>query len=169
MAELRKLFEKKLGYDGPFRIDEMYSVIRRFLKERGYFLIETNNQEDVLAQGRQVFVEITAEEQISDYAKGQIILEIFLKEVKDKLLSVEGHKQKYQTGKVEIRFIAQLRADYRGKWENTGFKFFFRTLMDKFVRKDITSRLMEKTKKDCDDLALEVKGYLNMHRYKFAG
>lgn len=166
MGEIRTLKEKPLSYKGPFRADELYGIIRRFLKERNYFLIENISQEDVLPDGKQVFLEIMGTKSLSDYASGEIKMKIHLSGLKDKVLKVEGMEQKFQTGKVSIGLKAQFRTDSRTRWEGKGWQFLFRTISDKFIRKGRMSEMQDATVKDCLDLNGELKGYLNMHRFK---
>ncbi len=168
MAEIRKLFDRKpLTYEGPFRADELYSIIRRFMRERSYYLLETNSQEDVLPEGKQVIIEMIGMRQFSDYCKGEIKLGVKLLKLNEKVLKVEGHEQKYQVGQVKISMTGQMRTDYRNKWEGSGIQFFFRQISDKFIRRDISEEQASHCQKDCDDLRNEIKSYLNMHRFKF--
>jgi hypothetical protein len=169
MSELKLLIEdKKIVYTGLFRVDELYNIIRKNLGNRGYFVIEAKNQEDILENGKQVLIEMMPIKTISDYSKGKMRITIWLKGVKDKTVTVDGHKQKYQQGEVNLVFFAMHETDYKNKWEGSGAQFFFRTLMDKFIKHDATRRVEDDIKRDCNQLADECKSYLNMTRFKLS-
>jgi hypothetical protein len=167
MSEKKVLIDGKVvGYNGLFRADELYGIIRRFLSERGYFMFETNNQEDVLENGRQIVIKMEPTKQLSDYAKSQIVLLITIKGLQDKVIKIDGHQQKYQHGNVSIKASAFLLTDLRPRWEGSGGRFMFRIIIDRFIKKDQMTIAQEKTRKDCEDLLDEVRSYLNMSRFK---
>ncbi len=169
MAELRFLIEdKKVVYNGLFRIDELYGIIKKNLMNKGYFIVEKVSQEDVLENGKQVVIKLEPFKKLSDYAKAKMRITVFLRGVKDKTITVDGHKQKYQQGEVQITFFAIHETDYRNKWENSGLQFLFRTLMDKFIRHSQTHHSEEEIKRECNALADEIKSYLNMTRFKIS-
>lgn len=167
MSEKKILIDGKVvSYNGLFRADELYGIIRRFFSERGYFMKETNNQEDILENGKQIVVKMEPEKQLSDYAKSLIVLQITIKGLQDKVVTIDGHKQKYQHGSVAFKANAFLLTDLRGRWEGSGGLFMFRMIIDKFIKKDQTSIAQAKTMKDCNDLLDEIRSYLNMSRFK---
>lgn len=157
---------KVVSYNGLFRADELYGIIRRFFSERGYFMNETNNQEDVLENGRQIVVKMEPTKFLSDYAKSQIVIQLTIKGLQDKVVTIDGHKQKYQHGSVSIKGSAILLTDIRGRYEDSGGAFVFRILIDKFIKKDRTDIAQAKSMKDCNDLLDEIRSYLNMSRFK---
>jgi hypothetical protein len=169
MSELKLLVEdKKVVYNGLFRIDEIYGIIRKKLSSRGYFMIEKKSQEDILENGKQVYIELEPLKMISDYDKGKMKILFWIKGAKDKVITIDGHKQKYQQGEVNITFFAWHETDHKNKWEGSGAQFFFRVLMDKFIRHDQNHQIEDDIKRDCNQLADEIKSYLNMTRFKIS-
>jgi len=165
--EIKTLISKKpLVYEGIFRLDEMYNLIRRFIDERGYFNIEDRNEEKILPNGKDIFIVLKPFGKVSDYAKRELVLDIQAHEVNDKVVEVQGHKQKYQYGKIQILFTANLITDWRERWEGTGFYFLLRTLTDRFIRRDVSREVEDILTKDCLDLEGELKSYFNMVRFK---
>ena len=167
MPEIKKLIDKKpVSYTGIFRADELYGIIRRFLGQRRYYLFETQNQEYVLEGGKELYFEMLGAKQFNEYAKGELELKIHIKKLKDKVVKIEGRDQKYQHGDLNIKFTAQMRTDYRTKYEGTGWHFLFRTISDKFIRRGISKEQEDDTVQNCMELISEIKSYLNMHRFK---
>jgi hypothetical protein len=167
MTEKKILIDRKpVIYEGIFRMDELWGILSRFIKSRGMFIIEMRNEEKVLPNGKNVFIEIAPYRKLSDYLKKIIEIELHAQRVRDVVVTVDGRKQKYQHGEVEIKFSAIMESDWRSRWEGTGFYFLLRTLIDKFVRYDIIRQAENETVKECLDLQDEVKAYLNMSRFK---
>lgn len=169
MAEIKTiLYRKPLKYEGLFRTDELYRTIMRFCNERSYWMVESRSEEKLISTGKDVFIEMRPYRKYSDYLKGEIVVEMHLQGVKDKTVEVAGHKQKYQSGTVTIRFSVNLLSDWRGRWEGTGLMFFLRTMMDKFVRHDLFHQAEEKALVDQAAMQEEIRAYLNMTKFSFA-
>jgi hypothetical protein len=170
MAELKTLIDRKpLVYEGIFRMDEMWAIINRFIKSRGYVIVETRNEEKLTDDGKDIFIEIEPYRKVSDYFRKIVTLEIYVRKLKDKTVKVDGKNQKYHYGEIEIRFTAQLMTDWRNRWEGTGFYFLMRVLLDRFVRYDVIREIENETVKDCLDMQEEIRAYLNMTRFKMLG
>jgi hypothetical protein len=166
MGEMRLLMDKTVSYQGLFRMDELYKTIMKSMQERGYFIIEKRNQEDVFEEGKQIVLQIEPVKTLNDYAKSRMKIKLTANNLKDKVVKIDGHPQKLQQGKVDMQFFAVLETDYRNKWQDSGFKLVFRTISDKFIRHDIIHKAEDGTKADCVAITEEVKAYLNMHRYQ---
>lgn len=168
MSEITTLIDgKSIMYTGLFRMDELYSIIRKFVTERGFFALERKNQQDVLEQGKQIMMDVDVINQFNHYAMGKITLIIHVFHLKDKEVTVNNHKQKYQHGELQITFSTYLETDYRNKWENSGFMFLMRTLTDKFIKRDDTHALRQHMIAATNALTAEIQDYLNMTRLKF--
>ncbi len=170
MAEVKVLIDRKpLVYEGIFRMDELWALISRYIKSRGHVIVELRNEEKVTDDGKDIFIEIAPYRKISDYLKKEVVLEIYVRKLKDKTVRIDGKQQKYQYGEIEIRFSALLHTDWRSRWEGTGFYFLMRVLLDRFVRYDVVREAENETVKDCLDLQEEIRAYLNMSRFKMVG
>lgn len=169
MAEVRIIVDDaRIAYNGLFRVDELYNVMKQQLMSRGYFIEERLNREDILETGKQVVLELLPMRPINDYERATMKIEVHMKGIKDKVVTVDGHKQKYQQGEVLLIFFGYHRTDHRHKWENSGFLFLVRTIMDKFVRHSRTHDVQDMVKKDVNDVMNECRSYLNMTRFKIS-
>lgn len=167
MVERYTVTDKRtLTFEGYFRSDEVFNVIRKFLKERGYFPLEKKNSEEVFEHGRQIDMELRPFKQISDYLKQEMILRVRMFRLKEVVIEIDGVKKKYHSGKLTLICDANLATDLKAKWEGTGWLYFLRTINDKFIRRDWINRAKGDVGKDLDDLLLEVSSYLNMIRFK---
>ena len=157
---------RPLSFEGYFRPQDLFQVIRKFLKERGYFPLEYKNFEEVFEQGRQITIELRPFHQISDYVKKEMVLRINMYRLKEETIEIDGVKRRYQHGKVSFVCDAHLITDLKAKWEGSGFLYFLRVLNDKFIRKDWINTARTEVGKDMEDLLHEVSSYLNMIRFK---
>lgn len=167
MAEIYTVIDQRpLSFEGYFRSDELFQIIRRFVKERGYFPLETKNYEEVYPHGRQVNIELKPFKKISDYVKLTLKLRIKFTHLQEEMITIDGHKHKYMKGKVSLVSDALIFSDYQAKWEGAGWLYFLRTINDKFIRKDWMSQAKADVGKDLEDLYSEISSYLNMIRFK---
>lgn len=167
MAEIYTIIDHRpLSFEGYFRPEDLFQVLRKFLRERGYFPLEYQNFEEVLESGRQVTIEMRPFHQVSDYAKKELILRINMTRLKEETIEIDGVRRRYHKGKVEFVCDANVMSDYKSKWEGNGFLYLVRTLNDKFIRRDWFNQLRNEVGKDLEDLLQEVSGYLNMIRFK---
>jgi len=157
---------RPLSFEGYFRPEDLFKLIRKFLKERGYFPLEYKNFEEVLETGRQIKIELRPFHQISDYVTKEMILRITMTRLKEKPITIDGIKRQYAHGKVALVCDANIISDLKAKWEGSGFLYLMRILNDKFIRKDWTNQMRVEVGKDLEDLLQEVGAYLNMIRFK---
>lgn len=167
MPEIYSVIEKRpLTYEGLFKPDELFKLIKRFCSERGYFPLENKNFEEVYEHGRQITIDLKPFKQLSDYLKQEMWISIKMSRLVDKVIEIDGLKQKMMHGKVTIVFDAQIISDLQSKWEGTGWLYFIRLLNDKFIRKDWVSEARTAVARDTNDLLDEIKSFLNMVRFK---
>jgi hypothetical protein len=166
MTEIRVVVERKdVNYNGLFLAGELFGIIRRFGAERMYFIGEKNTQEDVFESGKHIKVEMEGMKIFNDYVTGKISVSIEIRNLKDKTVVVSGHKQKFQHGEVSISLMSFLETDRRSQFEGSGFQFVLRTLSDKFIRRDFIVELQDTVVRDTNELAEEIRSYLNMTRF----
>ena len=166
MVEVKTLIDaKRLEYTGLFRISEIYDLIRNFFGPRGYLWFELRNREEVMPDGKHIWMTIQPSRTVNDYLRTIVRLEIVMKGVKEKDIVVDGHKQKYQQGHIKIEFSAIMNYDYRNKWEGNGFLFMMRTISDKFIRRDAMHESEDMCVRDCLQIEEEIRSYLNMSRF----
>lgn len=157
---------RSLSFEGYFRPEDLFKLIRAFLKERGYFPLEYKNYEEVLETGRQITIELRPFHQVSDYVTKELILRISMTRLKEETIMIDGVKRQYAHGKVSFANDANIISDLKAKWEGSGFLYLMRILNDKFIRKDWISQVRAEVGKDLEDLLQEISAYLNMIRFK---
>lgn len=155
-----------IAYEGLFNLVELYSLIDSFLKEKGYDKIEKENREIVTAHGKDIFIVLEPEKYYSDYVKLDMKIIITIREVKEVETEFEGVKVRLNQGKVKIVFTGILTTDWEGRWEQTPFYYFLRTVIEKLVYKKQTANHEAEVKNDVMHLMDQVGSFLNLYRYR---
>lgn len=169
MSEIKYLIDgKQVQYEGLFDLPGLFKIIDDFFRERGYDRMETRNFEEVYETGRQVTIELLPYKKINDYLKIEIRIYAFFKNLKEKVVEIDGVKRKLFHGRAEFWFDANLYSDFEHRWENRVALYFLRTITDKFIKRSQTHLQEELVIKDCWDVIDLTKSYLNMHRYSVA-
>ncbi len=167
MAEIRTLVDaQEFSYEGLMDLKALYRLIDEWCEEHSYDKVETENQEVIHEDGRDIMITYKPYRKYTEYCKFRMKLEIDCYRIKDVEIEKNGVKQTLQKGKVVFTCWDYLITDYENLWETKAFYFFMRTLVDKFIYKLYTSRFGAEAKKDYFELVDVIKSFLNMTRFK---
>ncbi|PIN72328.1 hypothetical protein COV21_02525 [Candidatus Woesearchaeota archaeon CG10_big_fil_rev_8_21_14_0_10_45_5] len=167
MAEKLPIIQNvTMSYSGLFDVKELYSAINEWFKDKGYDRREIKNEEHVSPSGKFIDIEIMPYKKLSDYAKSVIRIQITMHDVKEVEIERDKHKVKLNQGSIEIIFDSYLETDYEGRWEQTPFYFFMRTVYDKFFYKNYTEHFEEMVASDTREMEAMIKSFLNMYRFR---
>ena len=165
MSEREVVIDKmRLTYEGLFDVVELYKLIDRFLKEKGYDKRERHNSERVTAEGKFIELELEPWKKITDYAMNVIKLRIVMNDVKDVIVKKDNVKVKLNKGKVKMVFDAYIETDYENRWEGKPLFFFMRTILDKFIFKPYTEGIRKNVMDDANHLYNKIKAFLNLYK-----
>ena len=154
-----------LSYEGLFDVHELYMMIDKWLKEKGFDKREMRNVEQVSPNGKYVELELQPWKKITDYAKHIIRMDIKILGIKDVEVRKDGHKVKLQKAKVSIIFDGYLETDWEHRWEQQPMYIFIRTLFDKFVYNTYSSKFEAQLVESVNDLRAQIKSFLNLYKY----
>ena len=167
MAEYNFVLKnQEVVYEGLFVVGELYQVINKFFKDKGYDWREVRHHEYLGDVSKFIDIELRPWKKVSDYASNEIRIHVLVSDMKDVIIEQDNKKINMQKGKVDISIDAVLITDYEGKWESNPTYYFIRTLFDKFIYKRYTERFDEDLKKDTLELISTIKSYLNLYKYK---
>ncbi|MBI5398849.1 hypothetical protein HZB03_05285 [Candidatus Woesearchaeota archaeon] len=158
--------ESEIAYDGLFDIKEVYALIDDFLKQKNYDKFEKANREYVGSTGKEIYYVITPIFAISDFARKFLKIDLSAKEVKEVEVEIDGVKRRMQQGKLRILLSGILETDYEGRWEQTAFYYFIRTVFNKYVYRKHTEDFEGQIKNDVMMLREQLGALLNLYRYK---
>ncbi|MBD3310504.1 hypothetical protein GF351_04750 [Candidatus Woesearchaeota archaeon] len=166
MAEREVIVDKmRITYEGLFDVKEFYKFIDVWFREKGYDKKDVKNIEKVTPEGKYIELELEPWKKITDYAKNVIKLRIFMTDIKEVEVEQDNKKVKLNQGKVHMVFDAFLETDYENRWEMKPTFFFIKTIFDRFFYKPYTSGYQANVLNDVNQLAANVKAFLNLYRY----
>jgi len=169
MSEVKFLVDgKQVQYEGLIDVEGLFHHIDDFFRERGYDRFESKNYEEVYDTGRQITIELLPYKKPNYYVKMEQRVYAFFKNLKERIVEIDGVKRKLFHGRVEFWFDASLYQDFEHRWENRVFFYFLRTLTDKFIKRSQIHLAEDLAIRDCWDVVDLVKSYLNMKRYSVA-
>ena len=155
-----------VSYTGLFNYADLFRLIDAFLIDKGYDRKEAKHVETVKPEGKYIEIGLGPGKALSDYAKSNLSIGIKANGIKEVTATIDGVKQKLNSGTVTVTFEGVLETDYEGRWENKPFYLFLKILWDKYVIKTFTGGFEKIIKADIEQLRDQVKGYLNLERVR---
>ncbi len=124
---------RELKYKGIFRADQIFAAINRALEERGYEKREKKTEELVTEIGKKTYIELRPFKVKANYLALMLKIRINLDNVVEVLEKIEGVKEKFQQGEVNIFFDAWILTDYEQRWLMKPWVFFLKGFINKFI------------------------------------
>lgn len=156
---------KSISYTGYFDFAKLWRVIREYMESRGYFYTEAQHNEIVKEQGKNIFIEVDVDRELTDYVKGRIKIECEVHHLVDVEVDVNGKKRTLNDAKVHLKFESYVLTDWEGRFDGMAYLFFIRTMLEKFVYQRQINKFKHITQEDQDALIKEIKAYLNLFNY----
>lgn len=156
---------KSISYTGYFDAAKLWRIIRGFMESRGYFYLETEHNEIVREKGKELYMDVDIHREFSDYVKGRVRIECFIKDLVDVELDEEGTRRVLNDGKVKFKFESYVMTDFEGRFEGMAYLFFIRTMLEKFVYERQINKFKRLVQEDQDALIKEIRAYLNLFNY----
>ncbi len=154
-----------ITYEGLFNIRDLYDVMEHWFKERGYDKYEKKNFEQVLKDGRDIYIETWPTKALTDYARITMKIMIHVKKMKDVIVKKDNMDIKMNQGKVNVEFKGYLLTDWENRWDGKPLFYFLRTAFDRWVYPVNTSKWQAAVAEEVNLLYQTMKGYLNLNRY----
>ena len=166
MAERFTVVEQeKIHYKGLFDINELGKLIEKWLRNKGYDKRVLKDEEHVYDKHKYIHMRWEPFKKITDYAKYDIRIWIYITNVTQVTKEIDGVKRKLNHGDLEVIFDGFLITDYEGRWEQRPMYFFFRVIFDKFIYKLQTSKFEAGLREQIMELKAEISSFLNLYRY----
>ncbi len=158
--------EEEIGFNGIFSYKEVLALMDKFFNERGYDkqVVSQVVQQDLQQVQEEVHeLNFIYVKKYSDYAKGEI--EINIKAIlKEKVVAeIEGEKRNMDKGEISIIFgPVALITDYENRWEKLPFTFVIRWFVDNFLTKRYITLQKNELMRDYSDLKAELSSFLGI-------
>lgn len=157
----------RIRYDGVFNMNELYLLIDKYYREKGYDKCERQMFEHQYTDGKQIEVVLEPWKKINDYVQNEMRIIILVTNLKNVDVKKDGHTVKLNHGRVQISFIGWLRWDYYHKWDGTPILFFLRVLFDRYFFRKNTEKFENYCMEEVEGLYNLVRKYLNMYKLRY--
>jgi len=168
MAETRLVVDQlKMSYEGLFNTTELYALINSWFYDRNWDWYEKMNQEQITPTGKQIRIILEPWKNYSDYYRGLIQVKIYITDLKDVDVELEGQNLRMGQGEVKIIINGYIRTDRKSKWTKQPFYWFLSIIADHYLFKQHFHKLERWIEMDIEDLHGKIKKYLNTFQHKF--
>ena len=152
------VYPMSLTYSGTFNLKELYSLIRSWFNERGFFTMEKESEASEEEAGSNFYTNFVSFKKAEEYTKLTIEISIKSKSLK------ETSEQYIYKGEINVSFKSYLERDYEDKYENKPIVKFFRGFYEKLVEKSRFNRYESDLRDYTNAVYNEVRAFLNLSK-----
>ncbi len=156
---------KHLSYEGYFDFAKLWRLVRTFMGDRGYGYMEKEHNEMVKEKGKDIFIHVDVERELSTYVRTRIVTKCTVSHLTDVEIQHDGKHLSLNEGNVSFEFEAYVITDFEGRFAGKGSRFFIRTVLEKFIFNRQIKKFERIANDDLEALIKEVKAYLNLFTY----
>lgn len=166
MEKKTVVYDLRLSYTGPLSLEEFYSEVEDWIKEKGMQRDLKKKMEHITPKGKEIEWTIEAWKDVSQFARDVVRLRALFHNVKEIDIKRKGHN--IRLNQVEALFIFDgfLEQDTEHRWEQTPWFFFLRAMFDKYIYKFWSERFFDDVYADTHDLQKRIKAFLSLYKYK---
>jgi hypothetical protein len=147
-----------LSYSGIVNLKELYNLVKSWFSERGFFVIERENEGSEDESGSSFYTKFDAFKKVEEYTKYMIEVRI-----KSNSLKETSEQYNYQ-GEYVVSFESYLEKDYENKYENKPILKFFKGFYEKLIEKSRFNKYESELRDLTMSIYNEVKAFLNLSK-----
>ena len=161
MPQQDELAGTKIKHSGVFDFKETYRILFEWLVYQNYDVTEKNYKENIGAGGaKEIEIEWEATRKVSDYFKFKLKVNWHIIGMTSVEVEIDGVKQKMNKGQFELAIKSTLIKDYQDTWSKFPFFVFLRTLYDKYLIQERTTKFEGKLLGEMEEMASQCKSFL---------
>ena len=166
MAERRTIVSGRvLRYSGTFNAKELYELIDQWFEEQGFSdRDEIEHIEKITKNKKEVEIFYQPTKKVSDYAKIELRLIITISNLVRKVVEINGRSVGANEGDLEITFDGFLTTDFENRSENEPKHFLWRTVVDKFLKRNVSSEFETMISGNIQELYTHLRTYLEISK-----
>lgn len=163
MAEKETIYSSKVKYSGLFPFSDFYRFAYEWLtEETGLNLVEDAYVEKIKGDSKDIDIVWSGSRKVTDYFKFSVKVKIRIIAMTNVEVTQDGVKKKLNKGNIEVKMSSTLVRDYQGKFEQSGFQKFLRSIYEKWVIPSRVSQYEDKLAGDSDEFLSQIKAYLDL-------
>lgn len=162
------LYDLRTTYNGPFLVEDFYSEVDNWIKEKGFEKEPKKKMEHVTKEGKKIEWVIEAHHHLDDLHEGVIILRALLNDIKEVIIKKEGRKIRLNNGEVFINIDGFIQSHIHGSFfQVKPVYYFIRTLIDKYIYNFWSDKWDGAVSADCHELFKRIRSFFNVQKYKY--
>ncbi len=146
--------EINISYEGDLDLRELYMLVKSWLRDKGFFLIEKEHE----GTHEKFKSKWDAEKKVDDYTKYVIKVTINA----SKLKQISTTNKNMYNGEFSVAFESYIEKDYENRLEKKPLLKFFRGIYGKFVEKSREENHEQELKELTTSFYNEIKAYFGL-------
>lgn len=159
-AEYEIVKTTTVTHSGYFKMQDIFRLIDTWAKHHDYYKEVTAAKGSAKKEHTALHRSYEFHKRMSSTYFSVIMVSVDFSKVKEKILTIDGTREKYQQGVVEIELQGYNMSSAKFTWESRPAIAFMRGVIDKFVYKLNRRRIPEKVAADTGSLARELRSLL---------
>lgn len=162
------LYDLRTTYSGPFLVEDFYSEVENWIREKGFEKEPKKKMEHVTKSGKKIEWVVEAHRELDDLHHSVVVMRALMDNVKEIIIRKEGKKVRLNSGDVMITLDAFIQSHLHGSFfQVKPIYYFVRTLIDKFIYQYWSFRWDGAVNSDAKDLFKRITSFFNLQKYKY--
>ncbi len=151
-----------INHNGILDFDGFFAAIPEWLEKHNYSAIEKKHSEKTTATGKYMESNWLGEREVTDYIIFRITLEIWLRDLVDVAVEIDGQAVKKQKARLQLVFSCEFEKNYQHQFSNDEgtLSHFFMKMYDRYVIPDKLDAFESKVIVETVDFINHLKRFL---------
>lgn len=157
-------------YTGVFVFDELYTVLKDSLIQRGYKLHEKRFEQREGEKGKNIFIELRPLKIRAAWLSETMRIRIYISDLRDVVLEADGIPTAFQEATIDMSFDGWITFGIRHRWGNNPTFYFIKSVINKWVyRFPLEGGMEGEVASDTRFVLGQVKAHLGLYKFKVKG
>lgn len=162
------LYDLRTTYNGPFTVEDFYSDVEKWIKEKGYEKEPKKKMEHVTKDGKKIEWLIEIHHSLDDLHHGVVILRATMSNIKEVTIKKNGKKILINKGEVYINIDGFIQSHIHGSYYQVKPVYYFiRSLIDRYIYNFWSFKWDGAVSADCNELFKRIRAFFGLERYKY--
>ena len=169
MAEKKQvLYDLRVSYSGPFIVEDFYSEVNAWIKERGFEIEPKKKMEHVTKSGKKIEWLIEAHRELDHYHHDVVVLRALMDNIKEVVVKRNGRKTRVNNGDVLISIDGFIQSHIHGSFYQTKpIYYLVRALIDFYVYNFWSFKWDGIVSSDCHELFKRIRAFFQVQKYRY--
>ncbi|MDA1197287.1 MAG: hypothetical protein O2779_04980 [Nanoarchaeota archaeon] len=152
---------KKLAYNGPFNLKELYEIIEDWITQTGKYREIKMKREHVHEEGKNIEYALEIYDSLNEKAKSIVKVRILIQNLKKAKIKKGKTSRSVDFANLLIILDGFLESHHHSSWENNPWYYTMRTFIDYFLFKHYDRKDDDLVEHRVNELYAVLKDYFN--------